>query len=282
MAYREFGAPDGWPVLALHGTPGSALMYGIVAQAAAQLGLRFVAPDRWGYGGTDPHPRPSLAAWARDAAELIGGLGLTEVSVVGLSGGSPYAVATAAELGSRVQKLALAVPVGPMVGAAPGPQLGLLHKLVYFGVGRRPRLVRSLFGGYRRLLSWSPERAVSVIALGQCRQDRELLEIPAIQRFLSDTFRDGLEPGAVGPAIDLELFSSAWDIPLEQISSETRIWIGREDRLVPLSAARALAAEISGAVLTELDGRGHFWIIQEYEQVLDWIAETRKDPALRP
>ena len=262
MAFREFGTPHGWPILALHGTPGSRLMYAIVAQAAAQLGLRLIAPDRWGYGRTDPHPRPTLAAWARDAAELAGGLGLTQLSVVGVSGGSPFAIATAAELGSRVQKLALVVPVGPMLGPGPGAQLRLLHQLVYFGVGRRPRLVRSLFGGFRRLLSWSPEWAVSVIAFGQCRQDRELLKMPAVQTFLSETFRDGLEPGAAGPAIDLELFSRPWDIPMERISTNSRIWIGKEDRLVPLSAARALATLIPGAVLTELEARGHFWITQ--------------------
>lgn len=282
MAYRDFGAPDGWPVLALHGTPGSGLMFSIAAQSARQLEIRLIAPDRWGYGRTDPHPRPSLAAWARDAAELVAGLALSQLSIVGLSGGSPYAAATAAELGSKVERLALAVPVGPLAGSAPEHQLGLFHRLLFIGLGRRPRLVETLLGGYRRLVDWKPRRAISIAAIGQCRSDRALLRTPAVQDFLSETFRDGLEPGTRGPAIDLELFASHWDVPLQRISAETRIWIGREDRLVPLAAARRLAAAIPGVVLTELDGHGHFWIVPEHRQVLEWLAAGRKESALRP
>lgn len=282
MAYREFGAPDGWPVLALHGTPGSHLMFSIAAQSAAQLGLRLIAPDRWGYGRTDPHPRPSLAAWGRDAAEVAAGLGLSQLSLVGLSGGSPYAAATAAELGHQVKKLALAVPVGPMAGDGSEHGLGLFHRLLFFSLGRRPRLVETLLGGFRRLMDWKPRRAISLAAIGQCPADRMLLRTPTVQDFLSETFRDGLGQGTRGPAIDLELFSSSWDVPLQRISSETRIWIGREDRLVPLSAARRLAAAIPGAVLTELDGRGHFWIVPEHRQVLEWLAAGKRANAVKP
>lgn len=281
MAYREFGAPNGWPVLALHGTPGSRLMYSIAAQSAADLGLRLIAPDRWGYGRTDPHPRPSLAAWASDSSELAAGLGLSQLSLIGVSGGSPYAAATAARLGPQVRRLALAVPVGPLTGNVPEDRLGLFHRLLFFGLGRRPRLFEALLGGYRRLVRWKPRRAVALGAIGQCRADRKLLHTPAIQDFLSETFRDGLEPGTRGPAIDMELFARPWDVPLQRISAETRIWIGSGDRLVPLSAARRLAAAIPGSTLTELDGQGHFWILPEHRQVLEWLAAEAKEKTVR-
>lgn len=282
VAYREFGAPAGWPVLSLHGTPGSRLMFAIAASAAAELGLRLIAPDRWGYGGTDAHPRPSFAAWGRDAAELADGLGLSRLSLLAISGGSPYAAATAAELGARVTAMALAVPVGPMVGEGPRPRLSMFHWLAFAGLGRRPWLTRTLFGLYRGLLRRSPRRAVSLVALGQCLSDRRLLRVPAIQQSLSRSFGDGLEPGAEGPAIDLTLFSSPWDVPFQRISATTKIWLGREDRIVPLSAIRRLAKIIPGAELAERDGRGHFWIAQEYGQVLEWLAAADQRREIRP
>lgn len=281
ITYREFGAPDGRPVLALHGTPASRLMYAIAASTAARLGLRLIAPDRWGYAGTDPHPQPSLPAWARDAAELADGIGLTRLSLIGISGGSPYAAATAAELGDRVIAVALAVPVGPLVVNGSRRQLGLFHRLAFFGFGQRPRLTERLFGLYGRLLSRWPRLGVSLAALGQARCDRKLLRKPAIKEFFGEISRDGLAPGGAGPAIDLQLFSSPWQVPLQKISAGARIWIGKEDQLVPLSAARDLARDIPGATLTELDARGHFWIAEEYGQVLEWLAAADQD-GVRP
>ena len=275
LAYREYGARDGWPVLALHGTPGSKLMFSIAEAAALELGLRLIAPDRWGYGKTDPHPRPSLEAWARDAAELVDALELSQLSLVGISGGSPYAAATAAHLGDRIVRMALAVPVGPLAGNPVEHRLAPFHRFIFLGVGRRPGVTRFFFRGYRRLVAWKPRQAVMLVAVTQCPSDRALLRTPAVQEFLSTMLRDGLEPGVQGPAVDLELFASPWDFPLDRISSATRIWIGNDDQLVPLSAARHLASAIPNAELTELEGCGHFWIAQDYRQVLDWLAESR-------
>ncbi|MCL4765732.1 MAG: alpha/beta hydrolase [Hyphomicrobiaceae bacterium] len=282
IAYREYGSSAGHPVLALHGTPGSRLMYAIAGPPAARLGLRLVAPDRWGYGRTDPHPRPSLAAWAGDAAELADGLGLSRFSVVGISGGCPYAAATAAGLGTRVAAVALAVPVGPIAAGEPARRLGWLHRLAYRWVGSRPVATRLLFRLYRHLLSWAPSRAVPLVAVGQCRSDRELVRIPSIRDHLGETFRAGLEPGANGPVIDLKLFSEAWDMSPGDISARTRIWIGGDDRLVPLAAARELARKIPRAELTEISGQGHFWIARDYEQVLQWLASAGRQREVRP
>lgn len=272
ISYAEYGASGGRPVLALHGTPASRLMYAIADSSAARLGLRLIAPDRWGYAGTDPHPQPSLSAWAHDAAQLAGSLGLDRFSIIGISGGSPYAAATAAELGDRVMAMALAVPVGPLVSDGARRQLGVFQRLAFFWLGQRPRLTEALFETYGRLLNRWSRRAVSFAMIGQSRFDRELLRKPAINDFFGEISRDGLQAGGVGPATDLRLFSSEWHIPLEKITAKTRIWIGKDDRLVSLAAARDLARAIPGATLTELDERGHFWIAEEYGQVLEWIA----------
>ena len=50
IGYREYGAAEGLPVVALHGTPGSRLKYARAEAAAGTMGLRLICPDRWGYG----------------------------------------------------------------------------------------------------------------------------------------------------------------------------------------------------------------------------------------
>ena len=64
LVLRVYGAPDGLPVVALHGTPGSRLKFSTTDAAAKRLGLRILALDRWGYGGTSPPAMQSLAGFA--------------------------------------------------------------------------------------------------------------------------------------------------------------------------------------------------------------------------
>jgi pimeloyl-ACP methyl ester carboxylesterase len=56
----EYGDPC-LPVLALHGTPGSRLMFALSDGAARERGLRLIAPDRPGYGLSDHRFCESLA-----------------------------------------------------------------------------------------------------------------------------------------------------------------------------------------------------------------------------
>ena len=275
VAYQDLGDPNGQPVLALHGTPASRLMYAIADDEAARLGLRVIAPDRWAYGGSDSHPEPSLTAWAADTAEIADQLGLTTFSVLGISGGTPYAAATAAVLGNRVTALALVVPVGPIAGPEAASHLRLMHRLAFRWAGPRPAITRQTFKLYRSLLKRSPRRAIAMIGLITSRCDRIVLNTPDIADYLSTTFNAGLEPGVEGAVTDLQIFSSRWNVPLHTIAVPTRIWSGLRDHIVPPAGVRELGRAIPAADMIELADQGHFWIARDYPIVLQWLAENR-------
>ena len=95
LEYREFGDPDGVPVVVLPGTPATASNAALVSDAAVAAGARLVAVSRPGYGASSTSP-PGLASTARDVVELIDALGLDRVGVHGISGGGPFAIALAA------------------------------------------------------------------------------------------------------------------------------------------------------------------------------------------
>lgn len=114
MAYAEYGAGQGRPVLFCHGTPGSRL--GItpgMADSAEGRGVRLIVPDRPGYGRSDPQPGRTLAGWAEDAGRLMDGLGIQQFGVVAYSSGGLYALACAWALAGRVTGVALASPLAP-------------------------------------------------------------------------------------------------------------------------------------------------------------------------
>src|SRR6185312_3853086 len=96
LACLELGDPSGPPVLYFHGYPGSRLEARVAAAAARRLGLRLLAVDRPGFGQSTFQTGRSIGAWAADVAALADRLALGRFSIVGVSGGGPYALACAA------------------------------------------------------------------------------------------------------------------------------------------------------------------------------------------
>jgi len=85
MAYCEWGDLDGWPVVLLHGQPGSRL-FCPDEEATQAAGTRLITIDRPGYGLSDPRPGYAIMDWASDYVELADQLELPPCPVVGWSG----------------------------------------------------------------------------------------------------------------------------------------------------------------------------------------------------
>lgn len=278
MRLREYGDPRGTPVIALHGTPASRLMYS-AAKSAGSQGLRLIAPDRWGYGGTSAHPNPTLPAFAADIARVADVLGLARFAVLGVSGGGPYACALGALLRDRVTALALVAPVGPMGGVA-GVKLSAFHHFCFRLLPRMPGAVRFVFRGFKRGLDSSPHRAIRIAMVRSPAPDHRVMTHPEVRTRFMGMFAEGLRPGVEGALTDMQIFNRPWHLPLHEISTPSALWIGTADNNVPIDAAHKLAAAIRGCELIELEGEGHLWVAVNYDEVLGWIAEKQKGAAL--
>jgi pimeloyl-ACP methyl ester carboxylesterase len=261
-------------VLALHGTPGSRLKFTAAEPLVGALNLAMISIDRWGYGASDPHPRPSLAAFADDMRELLDQLGLTRASVVGVSGGGPFAAALAAVHPDRVSALALVAPVGPVAAVPGGEGYRTFHRFCFTLMPRVPGATALVFHIYRGLLRAAPLTAAGLISARAGSVDRRIVLMPEVRARLSETFALGLESGVAGPVIDLDLFSRPWDIDLAAIRAPTRLWLGCDDRNVPHRPVEVLTEQIPSARLTRLEGQGHYWIALNYGEVLRWLAEA--------
>ena len=272
LGFRVWGNACGRPLLFLHGTPGSRLKFALGHEAGRALGLAIVAPDRWGYGLSEPHPSPSLAAFAGDMAALMDYLGHRRFAVGGISGGGPYAAAVAALLSPRISALALISPMGPIADGECRRSLSRFHRASFATLSRWPAATAAMFGLFRLSLRHSPRLAGRLATLRAGAKDKALIARPDIADRLLGSFREGLRPGMAGPVTDVRIFACPWGIDLSAIRAPARLWIGTEDTAVPLAAARLLARSISGCALTELPGEGHFWVAAHYGEVLEWVA----------
>lgn len=276
VGYRIYGAEHGRPVLGLHGTPGSHLKFAAADHPARTRGLRIISIDRWGYGATSVCPTPSLTAFASDCAEVLSRLAIARAAVLGISGGGPYASAVASVLGDRVGCAALVSPVGPIVEAALGwRKLSAAHVIGFRILPHLPGGTRAVFAPFRALALTRPSTAAALAACRVGAADRRLAGDVSFRQKLGEMFAYGLRHGTSGPAIDLALFGRTWDAPPQDIGCPTRIWIGRDDRNVPVAAAVKLGRMIPGSETTLIEGAGHYWIANNFDAVLGWIARQQ-------
>ncbi len=86
LFYEDFGAGD--PVILIHGWPLSAQMWEYQKQVLVEAGYRVLSYDRRGFGRSDkPWEGYDYDTLAKDLNDLINGLNLTEVTLVGFSMG---------------------------------------------------------------------------------------------------------------------------------------------------------------------------------------------------
>lgn len=254
LSAAEWGAPDASPVLFMPGAATSASL-GFGADALGRLGLRLVAIDRPGLGGSSPDPDKSFDSVARDVAALCRDLGADRPAAVGFSQGAPFALALAAA--GLVGALALAAPQDELAHPSLRPLLSGDVGTLVDAVGRDPAGTERMFAAMA-----DAEGMAGLILSASGPEDRAVYEDPAFRPRLDDALREGFANGAGGYARDLVLALGRWPFDLASIDVPVAIWCGALDaspvhspdrgatlaRRLP-RAERHLVADAGGAIL---------------------------------
>ena len=270
IAVEVAGEQGATPVLFCHGLADSRLSARLFAQAAGELGLRLVAPDRPGVGGTDPRRLRRLADWVEDAALVLDAVGAGPVALLGVSAGGPFAAACAARLPGRVRSLTLVCPLGapgwPTRGMAPGQRLAL-------------QLARHVpaFGGWflgrlAALADRSPRLFLRLATSELPGIDRRTLAQPGMREAFLAGYTEAFRRGSWGVAQDLRVLTRPWGFELGSVTVPASIHHGDADATVPPQHARLLAEAIPGAQLQLYPGHGHFSILGAARQMLAPLA----------
>lgn len=223
VAYRRAGT--GRPVLLLH-SAGGANEWGPL-----QLGLAgtadLIAPDHPGFGLSDDLPElHTVDDLVYHYLDLLDGLGLAQVDVVGVSFGGWVAAELAMHSPERVRRLVLGAAVGLRVPEAPIADLFLMTP---------PQLMRALF---------HDDALVTAALAAEPTTD----QILATYRDLGALARFGWHPFLNDPKLERRL---------HRITAPTLVLAAGEDRLVPRVHAERYAQRIPDARLVEIAHCGH-------------------------
>jgi pimeloyl-ACP methyl ester carboxylesterase len=263
IAVEVVGEQDATPVLFCHGLADSRLSAYWFGQAARELGLCLVAPDRPGIGGTDPRRLRRLADWVEDAALVLDALGVESAALLGVSAGGPFAAACAAAMPSRVRSLLLVSPLGPPVwptgGMAPGERFSLAL------ASQAPAFGGWFLGRLAVLARHSPRLFFGLTATAMPDIDTRALGQPGARESFLVNYAEAFRRGSWGVAQDLRVLTRPWGFDLGSITVPALIRHGDADTTVPLQHARLYAEAIPGAQLQIHAGHGHFSILAARE-----------------
>ena len=264
LAYAEFGDPQGRPVLFLHATPGYRRNPWATDAELRSVGVRLIAPDRPGVGGSTSQRRRLLLDWPDDVRQLADALGLERFAVVGFSNGGPHAAACAYKLGPRVSGTALVAPMPPLDRPGAVRQLGV-PGWYYPAARRAPWALRAVFAGLVALARRDPRRAERVLVGSMSEPDRQLFGRPEwAGRFGADL----AGAGSRGVVDDERLMPQPWGFEPEQVQGPVRLWLGERDELVPAHVWLERPGQFPACDTTVVPGAGHFFIAENMAKIV--------------
>lgn len=269
LAYAEYGEANGAPVFLFHGLPGSRLSWGYIRGNPFPSGLRIIAPDRPGYGRSDPKPGRTLLDWADDIAALADVLEVETFAVVGVSGGGPGALACAWKMPQRLTSVGVVSCPAPT--NAPGIFEGMSKTNRFFMklAWRLPWLstlnVRLLASVIRR----NPARYINTMKYKMHDVDKAILARPEIEDMLIKDFTEALSGGVQGMVSDMSAnHGRPWGFPLDKIKIKVLFWFYGLDLSVPPAMGRYLSHTIPNCEATFIPDAGHLWILVHLKEVL--------------
>lgn len=270
LAYAEYGDPAGRPLLYHHGMPGSRLELAGLARRTFEGGVHCIAPDRPGYGRSDPQENRTLTQWADDVARLVDQLGWRRFSVAGFSGGGPFALAAAHAMGKRIDRVVLLASLAPFrFPEGPAAMADAVRDLYFAARDDAPALTEQLHSAIP-----DGEALYQTMTHDLPAADRDIFNDAAAAEQYRENLSEAMRGGLTEVVREMGLIASDWSFKPVEIIVPVRLWHGRDDRKAPFAMARQLAEHLPDAKLIPLVDQGHFFPFTFWSSILQDLLRT--------
>lgn len=276
LAWTENGAPDGRPVMVLHGTPGCRLARYADAERLKAAGIRQISYDRPGYGESDPLPGRRIRDAVADIEAILDAAGVARAGFLGTSGGGPHALAVATLLAARATRVHCNVGVAPRL---------LLGDAFFEGMDpeniRRFKAVELPRDEAHAALASDLDRGVAAARTdpmtihGDMKTpEADLAILRQTAASYAETLLEALRPGYWGFIDDFSATARDWGFDPREAKVPVIIEYGVQDVNVPAGHGLWLAANIPGAEVIVHQEGGHRSLPQQVFERLTALASA--------
>ena len=259
VAFNEYGDPHGAPVFFCHGWPSSRTMAELTDEAASNLGLRIISPDRPGIRDSKFDPNRTLLDWPPLLRELAVHLQIDKFKILAISGGAPYAYAAAWMLPERVEAIAVVSGAPPIAELQDRSGLLTLYNRLLALRRSWPGLLRFLFQVARPFASMKVPiriRPLLLKILQPC--DANVLRDTKSFEACFESARQAWRSSAAGVMIDADIYAQPWGFSLEEVRVPVRLWHGKKDRTFSFRLAEEIATRLPNCEFQLVEGAGQY------------------------
>lgn len=268
VGYAEYGDAAGAPVVHFHGTPSSRLEGGYPGfdSTARRLGVRFIVPDRPGYGMSSYAPY-TVAGYPDTVVAFADALGLRSFAVTGYSGGGRFAAACAWAVPERLTNVVIVSGAAPFDVPGIVDALSRQDRMTVVGSTRAPWLMRLMFSAWLSGARKHPGAITRDALASEPEASRQVMSRPGVADAFERAVLEGFAQGPRGAVFDFALIARPWGFSPADIRVPVHVWHGEADSL-SIAHAHALSALIPGARTRYFPGEGHFLFVGHFEDVL--------------
>lgn len=268
LGYAEFGHPSGIPVLFFHGFPGSRLEGASLDAPARAAGVRLIAPDRPGFGLSDPKPGRLFSDWPEDVVQLAAHLRIYDFAVLGTSGGSPYVIACAERISDRLTAAGIVSSMSPLRSETVRLSMRPDQRRMFVWVSRFPWLARRMLARSMQEVQADFPSVLRQMAAERPDVDKAVLERQDVKDMLRTNLTEAFRQGVVGAAQELALYPRSWRLVMKSVTYTVQLWQGRKDVITPPSMAEELASLLPRSLTRWYADEGHSLLFARSEEIL--------------
>jgi pimeloyl-ACP methyl ester carboxylesterase len=276
IALDEYGDSAGQPVFFCHGWPSSRMMGVLTDDAARDLGVRIISPDRPGVNESAFQKERALLHWPSLLKELADQLEIGKFRMLAISGGAPYAYASAWAMPERVEVIAIVSGVPPISELAAHDGLLGLYRWMLALYRARPELLRKCFHLARPFAARRIPirlRPMLLKLLQPC--DAAVLRDSRAFEACFESQRRAWRVSAEGVMADAEVYARPWGFALEEVRTPVRLWHGKTDRSFSYHLAEQVAQRLPNCHTRLVEAAGHYSLpIRHMREILADLMAT--------
>ena len=279
MDYLIQGDPKGRPILLFHGLPHGLQLPEAARGYARRHRLKLIAPLRPGIGGSDPLPDLSGTAYldqvAGDTQALCETLAIDQAKLLGIGGGSTFAIRFAALYPDKVSDI-LMVQHAPMWRPERLDRLPTHLRLLAQLAGHMPQLAIVLAGAILTSISKHDHRTFAKNTCQGSLPDLQALDEAELTALMDNDIKVTLKSDPETLAREWGLLTTDLCEEAERLPHRLHLMHGAEDRVLTPEFSQQFARAVPQTKLNIIDSAGHYLLYSHWRHVMDALIDMQK------